>query len=106
LLQKADELSLDNVALVRVEQLYPFPDYDIQQYLRSFKSAKDIVWCQEEPKNMGAWFFVSDRIQQILAKGQKLRYAGRQASASPAAGQKKIHDAEQLQLVMQALESV
>ena len=106
LVQKAEELAIDNVALVRVEQLYPFPDYDIQQYLKSFKAAKDIVWCQEEPKNMGAWFFVSDRIQQNLAKGQNLRYAGRQASASPAAGQKKIHDAEQLQLVMQALESV
>ena len=105
LLQKAEELSLNKVAIVRVEQLYPFPDHDIQQYLKSFKAAKDIVWCQEEPKNMGAWFFVSDRIQQILAKNQKLRYAGRQASASPAAGQKKIHDAEQLQLVMQALES-
>ena len=106
LLQQAEELDINNVALVRVEQLYPFPDHDIQQYLKSFKAAKDIVWCQEEPKNMGAWFFVSDRIQQILAKGQKIRYAGRQASASPAAGQKKIHDAEQLQLVMQALESV
>jgi 2-oxoglutarate dehydrogenase E1 component len=106
LIQQAEELDINNVALVRVEQLYPFPDHDIQQYLKSFKAAKDIVWCQEEPKNMGAWFFVSDRIQQILAKGQKIRYAGRQASASPAAGQKKIHDAEQLQLVMQALKSV
>jgi 2-oxoglutarate dehydrogenase E1 component len=103
LLQKAEELDLKNVALVRVEQLYPFPDEDIQNYLKEFKDAKDVVWCQEEPKNMGAWFFVSDRIQQLLSKGQKLRYAGRQASASPAAGQKKIHDAEQEQLVGQAL---
>jgi len=103
ILQKADELELTNIALVRVEQLYPFPDNDIQDYLKQFKSAKDVVWCQEEPKNMGAWFFVSDRIQQLLSKGQKLRYAGRQASASPAAGQKKIHDAEQEQLVGQAL---
>ena len=106
LVQKVEELAIDNVALVRVEQLYPFPDHDFKQYLKSFKEAKDVVWCQEEPKNMGAWFFVSDRIKQNLAKGQYLRYAGRQASASPAAGQKKIHDAEQLQLVMQALESV
>ena len=103
ILQKADKLELTNIALVRVEQLYPFPDNDIQDYLKQFKSAKDVVWCQEEPKNMGAWFFVSDRIQQLLSKGQKLRYAGRQASASPAAGQKKIHDAEQEQLVGQAL---
>ncbi len=103
LLQKAEELDLKNVALVRVEQLYPFPDEDILNYLKEFKDAKDVVWCQEEPKNMGAWFFVSDRIQQLLSKGQKLRYAGRQASASPAAGQKKIHDAEQEQLVGQAL---
>jgi 2-oxoglutarate dehydrogenase E1 component len=103
LLQKAQEIDLKNVALVRVEQLYPFPDEDIQNYLKEFKDAKDVVWCQEEPKNMGAWFFVSDRIQQLLSKGQKLRYAGRQASASPAAGQKKIHDAEQEQLVGQAL---
>ena len=106
LLQRRRELERDDVAIIRIEQLYPFPHDELAKALAPYRGLKSVVWCQEEPKNMGAWFFVSDRIQHILAKDQKLRYAGRQASASPAAGQKKIHDAEQLQLVMQALESV
>ena len=105
LLKYRNDNGIDNVALVRVEQLYPFPDNDISNVLKEYKHVEDIVWCQEEPKNMGAWNFIYMRLDNLLQKGQKIRYAGRQASASPATGQKKIHEAEQEKLVKQAIES-
>src|SRR5690625_6698400 len=83
--------------------LYPFPDKDVSQYLKRFKKVKDVVWCQEEPRNMGSWQYIAPRIQELRQRGQKLSYVGRQASASPAAGQEKIHDAEQEKLVRTAL---
>ena len=103
LLKYRGENEIKDVAIARLEQLYPFPDEDISEQLKSFKDVKEIVWCQEEPKNMGAWSFVAPRFMEILENEQKLSYAGRQASASPAAGQKKIHEAEQLSLVEDAL---
>ncbi len=93
-----------NIAIARIEQYYPFPDKDVRNYLNELKHVKDIVWCQEEPKNMGAWTYISPRLNELLQNKQKLRYAGRQASASPAAGQKKIHDAEQARLIELALD--
>lgn len=103
LLKHREEKDIKDVAIARLEQFYPFPDKDIKEYLGAFKNVKDVVWCQEEPKNMGAWFFVASRFTEVLGKGQKLSYAGRQASASPAAGQKKMHDVEQERLVENAL---
>ncbi len=103
LLKYREENDLKDVAIARLEQFYPFPDNDIKEYLKSLKDVKEVIWCQEEPKNQGAWFFVAARFTEILAKGQKLSYAGRQASASPAAGQKKMHDVEQERLVEEAL---
>jgi len=100
--QRQDE-EIDNVAIARLEQFYPFPDMDVRNNLEEYSHVDDIVWCQEEPKNMGAWTFVAPRIMQELQDGQNLRYVGRQASASPAAGQKKVHKAEQDKLVNQAL---
>jgi len=100
--QRQDE-EIDNVAILRLEQFYPFPDKDVSNILNEYDHVDDIVWCQEEPKNMGAWTFVSPRIMQQLQDGQNLRYVGRQASASPAAGQKKVHKAEQEKLVNEAL---
>ncbi|MDX1673052.1 MAG: multifunctional oxoglutarate decarboxylase/oxoglutarate dehydrogenase thiamine pyrophosphate-binding subunit/dihydrolipoyllysine-residue succinyltransferase subunit, partial [Balneolaceae bacterium] len=94
---------IDNIALVRLEQFYPFPDKDIREILNDYNHVKDIVWCQEEPRNMGAWFFVSNRISNELQDGQQLSYVGRQASASPATGQKKIHEAEQKRLIEEAM---
>ncbi len=92
-----------DVAIARVEQLYPFPDKDVKTFLNEYKHVKEVVWCQEEPKNMGAWSYAAPRLMDLLGKGQKLSYVGRQASASPAAGQKKIHDVEQEKLVREAL---
>ena len=103
LVKYREENEIENVAIARLEQFYPFPDSDIEEYLSTLKNVKEIVWCQEEPKNMGAWFFVASRLTEVLGEGQKLKYVGRQASASPAAGQKKIHDAEQNRLVENAL---
>lgn len=95
---------LDHIAIARLEQFYPFPNKDVKDFLKQNKSVKDVVWCQEEPKNMGGWTFVAPRITNELQKGQKLRYAGRQASASPAAGQMKVHQAEQQRLIEEAME--
>jgi 2-oxoglutarate dehydrogenase E1 component len=95
---------LDNVAIARLEQFYPFPDADIAEIFDDYSHVDDVVWCQEEPQNMGAWTFANPRISQQLNDGQSLRYAGRQASASPAAGQKKIHQREQELLIKEAME--
>ncbi|MCH8549653.1 MAG: multifunctional oxoglutarate decarboxylase/oxoglutarate dehydrogenase thiamine pyrophosphate-binding subunit/dihydrolipoyllysine-residue succinyltransferase subunit [Balneolaceae bacterium] len=103
LLKYREDNDKKNVAIARLEQFYPFPDKDITATLKELSHVKDIVWCQEEPKNMGAWTFVAPRFTELLKKGQKLRYAGRHASASPAAGQKKIHEAEQNKLVSDAI---
>ncbi|MEQ9266014.1 MAG: multifunctional oxoglutarate decarboxylase/oxoglutarate dehydrogenase thiamine pyrophosphate-binding subunit/dihydrolipoyllysine-residue succinyltransferase subunit [Balneolaceae bacterium] len=103
LLNYRTENNIEDVAIARLEQFYPFPDNDIKEYLKSLSGVKEVIWCQEEPKNMGAWSFVASRFMEVLAKGQKLSYVGRQAAASPATGQKKIHDKEQATLVEDAL---
>jgi 2-oxoglutarate dehydrogenase E1 component len=93
----------EEVAIVRLEQFYPYPDKDFSDVLKMYKNAKDIVWCQEEPKNMGAWTFVNPRLQEQLNSKHKLHYAGRKASASPAVGQMALHLVEQERLVREAL---
>lgn len=98
-----EENEKNNVAIGRIEQFYPFPDEDIENFLQEYKHVKEVIWCQEEPKNMGAWTFLFPRLQSLLQEGQTISYAGRQAAASTAAGQKKIHDAEQEKLVNEAL---
>jgi 2-oxoglutarate dehydrogenase E1 component len=103
LMKFKEENEISDVAIGRLEQLYPFPDSDIEDWFSEYNHVKEIIWCQEEPQNMGAWWYVSTRIQKYLQKGQDLSYVGRQASASPAAGQKKIHEAEQERLVTDAL---
>lgn len=103
LLKYQQENEIENVAIARLEQIYPFPDKDVKEYLGSMPNVKEIVWCQEEPKNMGAWTFVATRFMEEFGDGQRLIYAGRQASASPAAGQKAMHDAEQQKLVEEAM---
>jgi 2-oxoglutarate dehydrogenase E1 component len=97
---------LDNVYLMRVEQLYPFPARALISELGRFKFA-EIVWCQEEPKNMGAWHFMDANIEWVLTHlgyiHRRPRYAGRAAAASPATGQLSKHLAEQAALVNEAL---
>jgi 2-oxoglutarate dehydrogenase E1 component len=94
-----------NLALCRVEWLYPFPNDAITSLLDRYPAAQDIVWVQEEPRNMGAWAFIQDRLPELLGSERKLRYVGRPRSASSATGSLKRHQAEQDMLVREALES-
>ncbi len=103
LLAARRERELDDVALLRVEQLYPFPHKTFESELRKFPGATHVVWCQDEPQNQGAWFFVQHHIEDALKEGQRLSYAGRPASASPAAGYYDKHYAQQKDLINAAL---
>jgi 2-oxoglutarate dehydrogenase E1 component len=94
---------IDDVALVRIEQLYPFPIDEYAAALAAWPKAEDIVWCQEEPQNQGAWYQIRHRLQEPLGEGQSLYYAGRPHAAAPAAGLLKIHLREQQALVEAAL---
>jgi 2-oxoglutarate dehydrogenase complex dehydrogenase (E1) component-like enzyme len=93
-------------ALVRVEQLYPWPEPDLAQAIQAFPRADRVVWAQEEPANMGAWTFVRERIQGLLLPHQRLAYAGRRESASPAAGSPRVFREEQTALVAAALDGL
>jgi 2-oxoglutarate dehydrogenase E1 component len=92
-----------NVAIVRMEQFYPFPGNRLREVLAKYPAAKQLVWAQEEPKNMGGWTFVEQRLEDILPSGQRAIYVGRVASASPATGSYAIHQAEQAEVVNKAL---
>ncbi len=98
-----DEQNSDEVALVRVEQLYPFPREELQAIIERYDQADEVVWCQEEPLNQGAWFQIRHHIQACIRTGQKLKYVGRNASASPAVGYYQIHQEQQKRLVSEAL---
>jgi 2-oxoglutarate dehydrogenase E1 component len=104
LLEKRREAQLNHVAIVRIEQLYPFPKKTLQAELEKFPQAKDVVWCQEEPQNQGVWFSSQHNIQDCL-HNHTLRYAGRGFAAAPAAGSAALHLQEQQELVKQALEN-
>lgn len=96
----------NQVALIRVEQMYPFPDKQILEALQSYPNLERIIWCQEEPKNMGAWFFMQPRLNEISVKlklKEPVSYAGRSERASPATGSEKVHAYEQAALVDMAL---
>ena len=94
---------IKNLPLVRIAQLYPFPHEDMQAIIERYKNATEIVWCQEEPRNQGAWHRIQHYLLRHLAPHQRLFYAGRESSASPAAGYKQLHDEQQKALVQQAL---
>lgn len=98
-----DAESVKDIALVRVEQLYPFPEKDLTAVLDHFKTAKEYVWAQEEPRNQGAWLFLRDRLEPLLPKSKRLSYVGRVESPSPAAGHMKVHAKELEKLLKEAL---
>ena len=103
LLEKRREIKKDNVALVRVEQLYPFPYIEMRAVIAAYPNAKRVVWCQEEPRNQGAWRATRHRIERILRDDQALEFVGRPPSASPAVGYANQHIKEQNMLVEEAL---
>jgi 2-oxoglutarate dehydrogenase E1 component/2-oxoglutarate decarboxylase len=92
-----------DVAVVRVEQLYPLPAEQIRAELERYPNASDVVWVQEEPMNMGAWQFMAVNLPEQLPAGRTFRRVSRRASASPAVGSAKVHEVEQRQLVTEAL---
>jgi 2-oxoglutarate dehydrogenase E1 component len=96
---------LHNVAIVRVEQLYPFPIEEYAAIMRKYSNAREIVWCQEEPQNQGAWYQIRHRLQEPLTKDHQLLYAGRAPAAAPATGIPKMHAEQQQALVDAALRS-
>jgi 2-oxoglutarate dehydrogenase E1 component len=99
LVKKREEKGADEVAILRVEQLYPFPHKVFASELRKFPNASEILWCQDEPQNQGAWFFIQHNIHENMVEGQKLGYSGRAASASPAVGYSHLHQEQQKALV-------
>ena len=103
LLEEAEKRGANDVAIVRVEQLYPFPRAEVVAELEKYLSAREVVWCQEEPMNQGAWFQIRHHLQACAGAKQSLSYAGRARSAAPAAGHFNDHVAEQAALVEQAL---
>jgi 2-oxoglutarate dehydrogenase E1 component len=107
LMEKRDAEGLGDVSIVRLEQLYPFPGEPLAMRLQKMTNLEEVVWCQEEPKNNGAWFFVESRIEDALIaaghQGKRPRYAGREESASPATGFAKRHAEQQDALVATAL---
>ena len=99
LVKKRAEKESKDVAIIRVEQLYPFPHKAFAAEVKKYANATDIVWCQDEPQNQGAWFFIQHNIHENMREGQKLGYSGRAASASPAVGYAHLHQEQQKALV-------
>ncbi|MGB5145456.1 MAG: 2-oxoglutarate dehydrogenase E1 component [Shewanella indica] len=103
LLERRRKENIDNVALVRVEQLYPFPHEEMAVALKDYQHVTDFVWCQEEPQNQGAWYCSQHHFWAAIPKGAQLSYAGRDASAAPACGYPELHTHQQESLITSAL---
>ncbi len=103
LLEQRRKNEQTDVAIVRIEQLYPFPHQDVQSALEQYAHIHDFVWCQEEPLNQGAWYCSQHNFREVIPFGASLRYAGRPASASPAVGYTSVHQQQQQELVNDAL---
>jgi 2-oxoglutarate dehydrogenase E1 component len=106
LLQKRDEEKRDDIALIRIEQLYPFPYDDLEEILTKYQNAKEFVWCQEEPLNQGAWFSHRHRIQRVLDRlddDKVVNLVSRPAAAAPAVGLMKLHLQQQKQVINEAI---
>jgi 2-oxoglutarate dehydrogenase E1 component len=103
LLEKRRELALEHTAIARIERLYPFPEVQMREVIDTYPNAEEIIWCQEEPQNQGAWFSSQHHLRSVLPQPDLLQYAGRPFSAAPAAGYTWLHLKQQHALVAQAL---
>lgn len=103
LLAEHEKNNTGRIAILRLEQFYPFPRTLLTQWLAAFSNASEICWVQEEPRNMGGWKFMRPRLEELLRDDQELRYVGRSASASPATGSYTTHQLEQHSLIQDAL---
>jgi 2-oxoglutarate dehydrogenase E1 component len=97
------QASVGDVAILRLEELYPFPAERVAALLERYERIEDVVWAQEEPRNMGAWNYLSEELRRVLAPGQSLRAVTRRESPSPATGSNRRHVAQQAALVAEAL---
>ena len=105
LLKARRAAAIKDVALVRVEQLYPFPSDEYEIALRRYPAAREVVWCQEEPQNQGAWYQIRHQLDRPIIGKRELLYAGRSPAAAPATGIAKIHEAEQAAIIQAALQA-
>jgi 2-oxoglutarate dehydrogenase E1 component len=103
LLSKRRSKKHTDFAIIRVEQLYPFPGPELNKVLQCYTATKELVWVQEEPKNQGAWDFVKPRIPAMLDKDWNLHYVGRESSSAPAVGSAKLHAVQQHDLINRAI---
>jgi 2-oxoglutarate dehydrogenase E1 component len=103
LLKSRRESKIDTVAVVRLEQLYPFPSDEYEAIIRKYSNAREIIWCQEEPQNQGSWYQIRHRLQLPLGVKHELLYAGRAGAAAPATGIAALHEQQQKNLVTAAL---
>ena len=106
LLEERQERGIDDIALIRLEQLYPFPDDELEDILRPYSNIEDIIWCQEEPMNQGAWYSSQHHMRHViqhLNPELHLSFVGRESSAAPASGYMSVHLEEQKQFINQAL---
>jgi 2-oxoglutarate dehydrogenase E1 component len=104
LLKSRRESKVDTVAVVRLEQLYPFPSDEYEAIIRKYANAREVVWCQEEPQNQGSWYQIRHRLQLPLSAKHELLYAGRAGAAAPATGIAALHEQQQKNLVTAALQ--
>ena len=104
LLEAREVNAIDDIAIIRIEQLYPFPVAEYAEVIEQYSHVNEIVWCQEEPLNQGAWYQIKHRLQEALGDDQQLYYAGRPGAAAPASGIFKVHLQQQQALVEAALD--
>ena len=103
LLERRQAAELEHVALIRIEQLYPFPWRLLRAELAGYPAAREFIWCQEEPQNQGAWYAMRHKFEELIGAENKLIYTGRQALSAPAVGYASLHVQQQAELVSKAL---
>ena len=106
LVERRQTLKRRDVAILRLEQLYPFPEEELKQELQRYPNVTRFIWCQEEPQNKGAWYQIQHRFHRMIPKDIMLEYAGRPLSASPAVGDYQLHISQLHELLDQALGTV
>ena len=104
LLEHRRTAKIKNIAIIRIEELYPFPVVELNKALKPYKNAKELIWCQEEPKNQGAWDYFEPRLAAKLNHHVDVQYIGREPSAAPAVGSSIVHAKQQKAIVSEALQ--
>jgi 2-oxoglutarate dehydrogenase complex dehydrogenase (E1) component-like enzyme len=98
-----EKAGINDLAIVRIEQPYPFPTRELTNIFEKYRNAREICWIQEETRNRGCWSFMEPRLRELLPAGSTLCYIGRKEAASPATGSHKMHEDEEKEIVTQAL---